>query len=178
MPELLSCSQFVNSDEFAKSLAPFNPEKAQVSASRYMLLKTRYLFQRHEDFCIETTLATRSLLKTIQTARADGYSVTILYFWLDSPDRAVERVHARVEAGGHNIAEETVRRRYYVGLHYFFRFYAPACDRWILADNSIIPFTVVAEGTPEGVRINDPEKYELIRSRNERFESYIGFKEK
>ena len=108
MPELLSCTQFVNSDEVAKSLAPFNPEKAQVSASRYMLLKTRYLFQRHEDFCIETTLATRSLLKTIQTARADGYSVTVLYFWLDSPDRAVDRVRARVEAGGHNIAEEII----------------------------------------------------------------------
>ena len=143
-----------------------------------MLMKTRYLFQRHEDFCIETTLATRSLLKTIQTAQADGYSVTVLYFWLDSPDRAVDRVRARVAAGGHNIAEETIRRRYYVGLHYFFRFYVPACDRWILADNSIIPFTVVAEGTPEGSSIHDPAKYELIRSQNERFESYIGFNEK
>ena len=136
-----------------------------------MLLKTRYLFQRHEDFCIETTLATRSLLKTIQTARADGYSVTVLYFWLDSPDRAVDRVRARVE-------EEIIRRRYYVGLHYFFRFYAPVCDRWILADNSIIPFTVVAEGTPEGVKVYDAGKYELIQSQNDRFESYIGFKEK
>ena len=143
-----------------------------------MLLKTRYLFQRHDDFCIETTLATRSLLKTIQTARADGYSVTVLYFWLDSPDRAVDRVRARVEAGGHNIAEEIIRRRYYVGLHYFFRFYAPACDRWILADNSIIPFTVVAEGTPEGVKVYNAGKYELIQSQNDRFESYIGFKEK
>lgn len=83
-----------------------------------------------------------------------------------------------MEAGGHNIAEEIIRRRYYVGLHYFFRFYAPACDRWILADNSIIPFTVVAEGTPEGVKVYDAGKYELIQSQNDRFESYIGFQEK
>ena len=173
---MLSCSQFVNSDEFAKSLAPFNPETAYVAASRYMLLKTKYLFSRHEDFCIETTLATRSLLKMIESARKDDYEVTVLYFWLDSADRAVARVHARVEAGGHNIAEETVRRRYNVGLHYFFRYYVPACDRWILVDNSCIPFTVVAEGTPDSVSIKDADKYDLILERNDRYEEYIHYK--
>ena len=71
LPETLGCSQFVNSDEFAKSLAPFKPESAYVAASRYMLLKIRYLFKRKEDFCIETTLATRSLKKMIRDAKAD-----------------------------------------------------------------------------------------------------------
>ena len=71
---------------------------------------------------------------------------------------------ARVEAGGHNIPEETVRRRYRVGLRYFFEDYAPVCDRWILADNSITPFRVIAEGSRDEVmNIKDMETYELIR---------------
>ena len=129
LPEMLDCRQFVNSDEFAKGLSPFNPEGASIQASRYMLLRIRYLLQRGEDFGIETTLATRTLLKTVKIAQEAGYYVTVLYFWLNSPDLAVKRVKARVAAGGHNIPEETVRRRYRVGIGYFFHDYAPICDR-------------------------------------------------
>ena len=110
LPEMLNCTQFVNSDEFAKGLSPFNPEKASIQASRYMLLKIRYLLKRQMDFAVETTLATRTLMKTVKMAQDAGYTVTLLYFWLNSPELAVERVRARVEAGGHNIPEETIRR--------------------------------------------------------------------
>lgn len=165
LPEMLECSQFVNSDEFAKGLAPFSPERASIQASRLMLMKIRYLLKRKEDFAIETTLATRTLLKTIRTAQDEGYSVTLLYFWLNSPDLAVARVRARVEAGGHNIPEETVRRRYGMGIRYFFRDYVPVCDRWILADNSRTPFRVIAEGSRDEImNIKDKETYEKVRS--------------
>ena len=74
------------------------------------------------------------------------------------------RVKARVAAGGHNIPEETVRRRYRMGLGYFFRDYAPVCDRWILADNSQVPFRVIAEGYKDDVTvIKDHEVYERIK---------------
>ena len=94
LPEMLDCSEFVNSDEFAKGLSPFNPEKASIQASRYMIMKIRYLLEKQQDFGIETTLATRTLLKTIALAHSAGYTVTLLYFWLNSPDLAVERVAA------------------------------------------------------------------------------------
>ena len=164
LPEMLECSQYVNSDELAKGLSPFDPGSVSVQASRLMLLRIRYLFRKKEDFSIETTLATRSLLKMITDAQNDGYTVTLLYFWLNSPDLAVERVKARVAAGGHNIPEETVRRRYRVGLGYFFRDYAPICDRWILADNSQVPFRVIAEGHKTGTTIiKDHATFEKIR---------------
>lgn len=164
LPEMLECSEFVNSDEFAKGLSPFNPEKASIQASRYMLLKIRYLLKKQMDFGIETTLATRTLMKTIHMAKNAGYTVTLLYFWLNSPDLAVERVAARVGTGGHDIPEETIRRRYFVGIDYFFHDYAPICDRWILADNSQIPFRVIAEGSKEDViNIKDEATYQKIR---------------
>ncbi len=164
LPEMLECSQYVNSDEFAKGLSPFDPGAVSVQASRLMLMRIRYLLRRKEDFSIETTLATRSLLKMIAEAQEEGYTVTLLYFWLNSPDLAVARVKARVAAGGHNIPEETVRRRYRVGLEYFFRDYAPICDRWILADNSQVPFRVIAEGHKNEVTVvKDHETYKTIK---------------
>ena len=41
LPEMLECSEFVNSDEFAKGLSPFKPEKVSILASRYMITKIR-----------------------------------------------------------------------------------------------------------------------------------------
>lgn len=164
LPQMLDCNQFVNSDEFAKSLSPFDPSAASVSASRYMLMKYHFLLNRSMDFGIETTLATRALLNMVKDAQAGGYEVTILYFWLNSPELAIARVRNRVSAGGHNIPDEVIRRRYTVGLQYLFKYYIPACDRWIIADNSRSPFTVVAEGTQLTTTVRDAAKYELIRS--------------
>ena len=164
LPEMLECSEFVNSDEFAKGLSPFKPEKASIQASRYMITKIRYLLKKQKDFAVETTLATRTLLKTVRMAQNAGYTVTLLYFWLNSPELAIERVRARVEAGGHDIPEETVRRRYQVGIDYFFHYYSPICERWILADNSQIPFRVIAEGSKsEILTIKDEETFKKIR---------------
>ena len=162
---MLDCKEFVNSDEFAKSLSPFDPSQASIQASRYMLMKVRYLLKRNEDFAVETTLATRTLLKIVKAAQDAGYTVTLLYFWLNSPELAIARVKARVAAGGHNIPEETIRRRYNVGIDYFFNIYAPISERWILADNSQIPFRVIAEGSKNDViNIKDEETYKKIHA--------------
>lgn len=165
LPEMLDCREFVNSDEFAKGLSPFDPSKASIQASKYMIMKFRYLLKKQMDFAVETTLATRTLLKTVRMAQDAGYTVTLLYFWLNSPELAVERVKARVEAGGHDIPEETIRRRYNVGIYYFFNSYAPICERWILADNSQAPFRVIAEGAKKDIiNIRDEETYRIIKA--------------
>ncbi len=163
LPELLDCSEFVNSDEFAKHLSPFAPEGAYVTASRLMLKKVQYLFDRRDDFCIETTLATRALIKITRKAQELGYYVTVLYLWLESPDLAVERVAARVKAGGHDVPEETIRRRYRMGIYYLFNSYMQTCDKWILADNSHPPFSIIAEGSKKGFAIRDMEKYRKVK---------------
>lgn len=163
LPELFDCRDFVNSDEFAKSLSPFNPSDASVSASRYMLMRIKYLLSKGADFSIETTLATRSLVGTIRLAREQGYKVTLLYFWLNSPELAIQRVRSRVNSGGHNIPDDVVRRRYRMGLKYLFNTYMDLCEQWILADNSVTPFSVIAEGKGTGeIKINEIEKYRQI----------------
>lgn len=164
LPEMLGCTQFVNSDEFAKGLSPFSPNEVSVQASRYMLLKIRYLIERQEDFAIETTLATRSLRNIIEDAQQHGYFTTVLYLWIQSPLLAIRRVEARVKAGGHNVSEATIIRRYEKGLAYFFSTYSMIADQWILADNTEIPFKIVAKGWRENMIVNDNLKYESIRA--------------
>ena len=51
-----------------------------------------------------------------------------------------------------------------MGLNYLFHSYMPLCDKWILADNSTPPFDIIAEGTKKGLIINDPIRYNRVRS--------------
>jgi predicted ABC-type ATPase len=69
LPEMLSCNEFVNADEIARGLSPFQPETVSIQAGRIMLERINELIERGVDFAIETTLTTISYKNTIETAR-------------------------------------------------------------------------------------------------------------
>ena len=112
---MLGCREFVNADEIARSLSSFQPEKVAVEAGRIMLQRIDELL-KEEDFAFETTQATRSYEQTIKKAREIGFNLTLIYFWLASPELAIQRVKNRVAEGVHNIPEEVIRRRYKKGV--------------------------------------------------------------
>lgn len=148
LPEMLKCKEFVNSDEIAKGLSPFNASNIAVAveASRIMYRRVKELISVSETFAMETTLATRSVVNLIREAQREGYFVTLLFFWLNTPELAIERVKMRVAAGGHDIPEETIRRRYDAGIHNLFELYIPICDYWMITDNSMSPMQIIATG--------------------------------
>ena len=146
LPKILHCKEFVNADEIARGLSPFNPESVAIEAGRLMLSRIKDLLSRNESFSIETTLATRSYFRLIEKAHQQGYEVTLLYFWLKSPEQAMERVAERVSKGGHNIPQDIIVRRYYEGIDNLFQIYMPIVDTWILVNNSETPRSIVASG--------------------------------
>lgn len=145
LPNMLNCGNFVNADEIARGLSPFAPEKASIQAGRIMLARVDELLANKQDFAIETTLATRTYVNLVRRAQSCGYVVTLLYFWLNMPSLAIERVKLRVESGGHNVSEESIRRRYDMGIRNLFNLYLPVCDYWMIIDNSNSP-VIIGEG--------------------------------
>jgi predicted ABC-type ATPase len=120
LPNILDCKEFVNADEIAKGLSPFQPETASFQAGRLMIEKINFLLDTGKNFALETTLSTKSYKSFVEKAQTKGYKVTLLFFWLNSPELAVLRVKTRVAEGGHNIPENVIRRRYESGLKNFF----------------------------------------------------------
>lgn len=157
LPEILKVKEFVNADEIARGLSPFNPEGMAIEAGRLMLLRIDELLLKGRDFAIETTLATRSYSRLVQRAQAMGYTVHLMFFWLNSVNLAEERVETRVQLGGHNIAKDIIKRRYHLGLHNLFEVFIPIVDEWMIVDNSDLPREMVAEG--------DIKKEELIHNK-------------
>jgi predicted ABC-type ATPase len=146
LPDMLNCHEFVNADEIAKGLSPFQPEKASIDAGRIMLHRIKDLTIQQVDFALETTLASRTYVKFIKNAKEKGYFVTLIFFWLNSPELAAERVRTRVETGGHNIPLEVINRRYKSGIRNLKKLYIDIADFWMIIDNSRLPYNLIAEG--------------------------------
>jgi predicted ABC-type ATPase len=121
----LEVNEFVNADVIARGLSAFDPDSVAIAAGRVMLARIRELAEQRVNFAFETTLASRSLAPRIRDLLASGYAIHLVFLWLSSADLAVQRVAARVAAGGHNVPEQTVRRRYQAGIRNFFGVYEP-----------------------------------------------------
>lgn len=165
LPEMLDCKEFINADEIAKGLSPFQPEKAAIEAGRIMLRRMEEMLKMQEDFAIETTLATKSYVLFIKKAQKLGYFVTLLYFWLSSPELAIKRVEDRVKSGGHNVPSDVIRRRYIAGGTNLFSLYTPISDYWLVVNNSENPFSLIAEGKKDDyIEIHNEEILNQIKN--------------
>lgn len=102
---MLDCKEFVNADEIAKGLSPFQPDTVSFQAGRIMLQRIDELLNSGVDFAFETTLTTLSYLNTILVAKEKGYTINLLYFWLNDVNLAIERVKTRVNEGGHKASD-------------------------------------------------------------------------
>lgn len=132
----LGLTEFVNADVIASGLSAFEPERAAFEAGRVMLRRLRELVAQNKSFAFETTLATRSYATWLRQLVQEGWHVNLVFIWLDSPELAVQRVAARVAAGGHDIPEATIRRRYDKGIRNFFTLYQELAETWAVYDNS------------------------------------------
>lgn len=165
LPEILDCREFVNADEIARGLSPFNPESVAIEAGRLMLQRIEELLSKDVTFSIETTLATKSYINLVRNAQKQGYSVKLLFFWLRNPELAIQRVAERVENGGHNIPESIIRRRYIAGISNLFRLFMNEVDSWVIFDNSENPRKQIASGGRNADTIIDEKMlYSIIQS--------------
>lgn len=114
MPHILDCNEFVNADEIARGISPFQPEKVAFEAGRIMLNRISELLSKDKTFAFETTLATKSYKNLITEAKSKNYQVSLVYFWLQNVDIAItiNRVATRVKEGGHDITIDVIKRRY------------------------------------------------------------------
>ena len=167
LPEILECREFVNADIIAAGLSPFNPAGVALEAGRIMLSRIHELIDEKADFAFETTLATRSYVSLIRKAKANGYKIVLLYFWLDSPDQAIKRVAKRVAKGGHHIPDDVVIRRYFRGLHNLIHLYTPICDRWVVLDNMKLVPQPMAKRDEFGETVFNDELWDIIKKQSD-----------
>jgi predicted ABC-type ATPase len=165
LPELLNCKEFVNADEIARGLSPFQPENVSIEAGRLMLKRIDELINSNQDFSFETTLSTKSFINTIEFAKSKGYYVTLIFFWLESVELAKDRVRKRVSEGGHNIESDVIERRYKAGIKNLFKLYFNKVDSLLIYDNSTAESELIAEKEIEDelFTIHNSQKFNSLK---------------
>ena len=163
VPHGLEIREFVNADEIARGLSPFNPEQTAFAAGRLMLQRIRELIRNRVSFAFETTCAGRAHLPILRRCKADGWRVTLVYLWLPSPKAALDRVARRVREGGHGIPDDVVVRRYWAGLANLRLLYLPLADVAVIYDNSDAHRTLIATRFPKGsLVVHDADRWAMI----------------
>ncbi len=143
LPNEAHCDIFINADLIAAGLSPFAPERAAIKAGRLMLQAIEETLQKQQSFAFETTLSGLGYLKHIPIWQAQGYRVKLIFLQLQNSDMAIARVKQRVQQGGHNIPETTIRRRFDAGLKNFHQYYKNSVDIWLHFDNSADTTTLI-----------------------------------
>lgn len=164
LPEILNCKEFVNADEIAKGLSPFQPEKVAFESGRIMLERIDVLLNSDESFAFETTLSTKTYKQRLLKAKDLGFTIKLLFFWLPSIEMAINRVAIRVSEGGHNIPNDVIARRYKRGIENLFKIYLPLCNDWAVFDNSDEIPQLIAEGIQSEAIIANNESWILLNS--------------
>ena len=165
LPEIIRCKEFVNADEIAKGLSPFQPEKVAIEAGRLMLNRINELIYTNKTFAFETTLSTKSYKNKLVEAQKKGYTVTLIFFWLQSAELAKERVKVRVSEGGHNIEPDIIERRYLKGIKNLFDIYLSIADGALIFDSSEgIPRLLARKSTDKQLDILDNFRFNLLNN--------------
>ena len=166
LPEVFTTVEFVNADEIAKGLSPFNPEGVAFEAGRIMLKRLDTLINNGESFAFETTLSGLAYLKFIQLAKTAAYDIVFFFVHLNSFQLAQSRVAFRVSRGGHSIPLDVIERRFYKGMTNF-SVYQVLADDWYVYDNSSAEYVLVAKSVGGEEQIINFEIYQKLATYGE-----------
>lgn len=159
----LEIREFVNADEIARGLSPFNPDAGAIPAGRVMLDRLRELVEAGESFAFETTCSGLGHARFLKGCRSAGYRITLIFLWLPSADLALARVAQRVSRGGHHIPADVVMRRYSAGIRNMRDIYLPLADLAFVHDNADGEGVLIAElRRPGSLVVHDPQRWKQI----------------
>lgn len=151
--------EFLNADDIAREICPENIESVKIKAGKIVLEKLDKLLNNRKSFAIETTLAGKNHIKTINKAKELGYKVVIIYSYLDSPEFCGNRIKVRVLNGGHNIPKEDIIRRFCRSKENFWKIYKDLVDEWNMFYNGTSEYILVAQCSNKELEIYSENLY-------------------
>lgn len=157
-------SEYISADAIAERLVsrPEDMGSVKIQAGRLFIKEIQELIESEKDFAVEVTLSGKGFTRIISRLKRAGYTVSIVFIFLKSPETCVARVRNRVSAGGHHVPTEDVIRRFYRSKHNFWYIYRDMVDEWYLFYNSVEYFQEVAIGIDKEVKVINEDFFELF----------------
>jgi predicted ABC-type ATPase len=134
-PDIFASIPLLDPDAIARTIQSTVAGPSAIAAGRQALQNIRHHLRDGKTFAVETTLSGKNYLQMMLDARERGFEVVLVYIGTEAVETNLARIANRVLAGGHDVPETDVRRRYQRSLRN-----APIAisraDHVILFDNS------------------------------------------
>lgn len=147
--------KYISADLIAESLNPDDLQEVAIEAGRQYFKEVYQCIEKNESFVVESTLSGISFQKVIDSLKNQGYSISIVFVFLQTPESCIERIKERVRRQGHFVPDEDVIRRFYRSIRNFWKVYKNLADRWYLICNSTNKFVEVAFGGKKDYSVSD-----------------------
>ncbi len=103
--------KFVNADLIAKDLDSENPEGLSYHAATLAARIREDLISQGVSFCFETVFSHESKIDFLAQAKANGYTIILVYIHLFDSNLNEARVKQRISEGGHSVPIEKIHSR-------------------------------------------------------------------
>tara|TARA_Y100001935_G_scaffold254512_1_gene263788 strand:+ start:822 stop:1574 length:753 start_codon:yes stop_codon:yes gene_type:complete len=140
-PRKIKNENFINADNIA-----VEHSIGDIAAGRKTIQKIKNMIARNEDIAIETTFSGKTILRYIESAKANNYRIYIVFMSLRSSELSMNRVSQRALLGKHYISMKQIMNRYDRSLNNFFNTYKDLADFWVAADNSTLNIEILYWG--------------------------------
>ncbi len=126
----------INIDELSEKYGGSFDPRAQIRAGREAMAAIAENIEKGISFHLETTLPGAAILRQVKAAKEHGFTVRLCFIGVEDVRIAMERVHKRMENGGHGISDAYILKRF-SHLNDSLRQLLPLCDSAILFDNTV-----------------------------------------
>jgi predicted ABC-type ATPase len=170
LPTFLETNEFVNADEIARGISPFNPSSVDLLAGKLMIKRIADLLSQNKSFALETTLSGNNYVNLVTKAKDQSYLINLIFLYLDSPQLAKMRVANRVKRGGHNIDKKDIVRRYERGIKNLINLYLPLVDSCAIYDNMKSQPKIIAEKSRADFKIFDDKIWQELLTKSKKYD--------
>ena len=126
----------VSIDEIVKKEGSWKDPILQVRAAKLAKKLIDGYIESGESFHLESTLTGKVVYRQLEEARKRGFKTVLYFVGIDGSDKAIERVHRRVDRGGHGIDDRAVITRYNAMTENLRRIVS-LCDEIYFYDNTV-----------------------------------------
>lgn len=153
---------YLGADAIAAEIDKTKYDNIELKASKLFFKELDKYYTKNKSVIIESTLSGVGLAKRIEKYIENGYTIHLLFVFLDDVRLCKNRVAARVKKGGHNVPGKDIERRFYRSFSNFRKIYLPIADTWQIYYNGLKRPVEIAFGNKDFKTIIDEGYYKTF----------------
>lgn len=153
---------YLGADEIAAGIDNKENENIELKAGKIFFKRLEGYLNTGKSVIIESTLSGKGLSRQLEKFKEKGFSIHLVYVFLEDFSLCKKRISGRVKKGGHNVPEKDIERRFYRSFINFRKIYLPLADTWHILYNGLKRPLEISIGDKESEMIMDEEYYKKL----------------